>query len=209
MLIPGWPLLLLPVHIVYLELIIYPACTLVFEAEGAEVNIMRRTLRSPRARLFSAPIVAFALLQGLAVLLVCLAIFGLARLGHSTNAARALVFAGLVVSEVMIMLNNRSWTRSALAMLSAPNAAVWRVVAGTCACLALVQEVPRVQRLFQFAPLQATDKALSLLGGAACLGWFELLKGSRWWRALQDGALARAAPKSDTVAAESDQRSSP
>ncbi len=207
--IPGWPLLLLPVHIVFLELIIDPACTLVFEAEGAEANIMRRAPRSPQARLFSVPIVGIAVLQGAAALLVCLAIFAVTHGSHGANAARALVFAGLVASLLMIIMINRSWTRSALAMLSEPNAAVWWVIAGACACLVLVLEVPRVQHLFSFAPLHAADLTLSLLAGIACLLWFEWLKTSGRWRSLQDGALAWAASKSDTVAAVSNTRSTP
>ncbi len=207
--IPGWPLLLLPVHIVFLELIIDPACTLVFEAEGADADIMRRSPRTPQARLFSAPIVSIALLQGLAALLVCLAIFAVTHGGQGANAARAMVFTGLVASLLMIIMINRSWTRSALAMLKEPNAAVWWVIAGAGACLALVLEMPRVQRLFSFAPVHVADLLLSLLAGIACLLWFEWLKTSRRWRSLQDGALAWAPPKSDTVAAVSMGRSRP
>src|SRR6185312_13531060 len=72
--IAGWPLLLLPVHIVFLELIIDPSCSLVFEAEPAETNVMRRPPRSAIGRLFSRRAVTIALLQGLSLLLVALAV---------------------------------------------------------------------------------------------------------------------------------------
>src|SRR5262249_17524503 len=87
---PGWPLLLLPVHIVFLELIIDPSCSLIFEAEEADADIMRRPPRSPAERLFSRRTVALAVLQGLSVLAVCLSIVFLARPGHGPDAARAL-----------------------------------------------------------------------------------------------------------------------
>jgi P-type Ca2+ transporter type 2C len=186
----GWPLLLLPVHIAFLELIIDPACSLVFEAEGPEPNIMRRPPRLANARLFSAQTVGIALLQGGSVLLVGLATFLLTRDGHGTGAARALVFAGLVVSFIAIIMINRSWTRSTLAMLAEPNAAAWWVVGATCAVLALALLIPGVQRLFQFAPLHPLDLLYSLLAGAVCLSWFDLLKKSRWWRGLQAEASA-------------------
>jgi Ca2+-transporting ATPase len=143
---------------------------------------MQRRPRAAGARLFSARTVTVAVLQGLCVLLVCLLAFELNHATHGTDAARALVFAALVVSFIAIILVNRSWTRSAFAMLAEPNAAVWWVSGGTCVFLGLVLCVPAMQRLFKFAPVNGLDLTLSLLAGAACLGWFEVLKRTRWWR---------------------------
>ena len=186
--VPGWPLLLLPVHIVFLELIIDPACSLVFEAEGAEADIMRRRPRAPGERLFSGRTVTVAILQGLGVLLVCLLSFELNHTAHGTDAARALVFASLVVSFIVIILINRSWTRSTLAMLVEPNAAVWWVSGGTCLFLGLVLWLPALRHLFQFAAVNGLDLALSLLVAIACLSWFDVLKRTAWWRRAQAGA---------------------
>ncbi|MFC1642790.1 cation-translocating P-type ATPase [Myxococcota bacterium] len=172
----DWPLLLLPVHIVFLELIIDPSCSLIFEAEDAEAGIMQRPPRSPNERLFSMKTISVALLQGLSVLIVCLGVFLLSRADHSPEASRALTFATLVVAFVVIILVNRSWTRSALAMLRVPNAAMRWVVLGTCILLAVVLLVPLAQRLFHFAPLHPTDLLLSLGAGLTCVLWFELLK---------------------------------
>ena len=177
----DWPLLLLPVHIVFLELIIDPACSLVCEAEAAEPNVMRRAPRATDARLFSAQTVSVAVLQGLIVLADCLAIFLLARTDHGPDAARALAFASLVVSFIVIILINRSWTRSAVSMLREPNVAAWWVIGGASAFLALVLSVPEVRQLFHFAGLHPTDLALSLFGGVASLLLFDALKLTRWW----------------------------
>ena len=191
-LLPTWPLLLLPVHIVFLELIIDPACSLVFEAERAEPDIMRRRPRPQGERLFSVPTVVVAVLQGLSVLVVCLAIFVLARGGHGPDAARALTFSALVVSLLAIILMNRSWTRSAVAMLGERNVALWWVVAAGAGFLAIVLLVAPIRALFSFAPLHGRDIGLSLAAGLACLGWFELLKLTPWWKRLQAGVLPRA-----------------
>jgi Ca2+-transporting ATPase len=172
----DWPLLLLPVHIVFLELIIDPACSLIFEAEEAEADVMSRPPRSPDERLFSLRTTGVALLQGLSVLAVCLGVFLLARGGHVPEAARALTFTTLVVALVMVILVNRSWSRSALAMLRVRNAALRWVVLGTAAFLSVVLFVPVAQRLLRFAPLHAMDLTLSAGAGLVCVLWFELLK---------------------------------
>ncbi len=174
--LPGWPLLLLPVHIAFLELIIDPSCSLIFEAEEAESDIMRRAPRSPAQRLFSSRIVGLALLQGFSVLAVCLAVASLARPGHGPDAARALTFAALVVSFLTIILVNRSWTRSLLSMLRAPNPAMWWVLSGAAFFLTSILTIPSLQRLFSFAPLHGDDLTISLIAGFLCLMWFELLK---------------------------------
>jgi P-type Ca2+ transporter type 2C len=174
--IAGWPLLLLPVHIAFLELIIDPSCTLIFEAEEAEADVMRRPPRNPNERLFSRQTIAVAVGEGLSVLAACVAVFLLARIGHAPDAARALTFATLVVAFLVIILVNRSWTRSLVVMLRVPNAAFRWVVGGTVALLALVLFAPFAQRLFHFAPLHADDLLLSLGAGLACVLWFEALK---------------------------------
>jgi Ca2+-transporting ATPase len=183
MFLPGWPLLLLPVHIVFLELIIDPSCSLIFEAEEGEADIMQRPPRKPSERLFSGWTIGLALLQGVSVLAVCLGIVLLARRAHGADAARTLTFATLVVSFLMIILTNRSWTRSIVGMLRVPNGALWWVVIGTGTVLALVLANPAMQKLFSFAPLHADDLALALLAGASFLIWFEVLKWL-WARAL-------------------------
>jgi P-type Ca2+ transporter type 2C len=178
--LPGWPLLLLPVHIAFLELIIDPSCTLIFEAEEAEADIMRRPPRRPTARLFSHRTVGFAVLQGLSVLAACLTVAFLARPARGNDAARALSFAALVVAFLTIILVNRSWTRSLVGMLRVPNVAMWWVLGGAAAFLSAALSVPALQRLFSFAPLHGSDLIVSVLAGFGCLLWFEVLKRLRF-----------------------------
>src|ERR1019366_9513409 len=79
----DWPLLLLPTHIVFLELIIDPSCSLVFEAEEAEANVMKRPPSSQKDRLFSLHTVGLAVLQGLSVLAVCVGVFLFSHRNHA------------------------------------------------------------------------------------------------------------------------------
>jgi Ca2+-transporting ATPase len=147
-------------------------------------------LRPPRGRderLFSTKTLGVAVLQGLSIFAVCLGVFLLAFKDHSAEAARALCFATLVVAFVVVILVNRSWTRSAVSMLRVPNPAVRWVLLGSSAFLALALLVPFARRLFHFAPLHATDLILSLGAGIVCVTWFELLKRVKRHRAVSAG----------------------
>jgi P-type Ca2+ transporter type 2C len=172
----GWPLLLLPVHIAFLELIIDPACTLVFEAEEPESDVMQRRPRNPAERLFSLRTIGLSILQGVSILAVCLVVFFLARRSHPPETVRALTFATLVIASLVLITVNRSWTRSLVAMLRVPNAAFRLVVGGTLVLLALVLFVPFAQRLFHFGAVHPTDLALGVGAAPVCLLWFEVLK---------------------------------
>jgi P-type Ca2+ transporter type 2C len=179
----DWPLLILPVHIAFLQLIIDPACTLIFEAEQAEADVMRRPPRKRDVGLFSKQTLSIALLQGFSILVVCLGVFLLARRDHSDDAARALTFVTLVVAFVVVILVNRSWLRSAVTMFRVPNPAVRWVLLGAVTFLAVAVLVPFARRLFHFAPLHLTDLLLSLGTGLLCVLWFEVVKRVRRTRA--------------------------
>ncbi|MBK9797661.1 MAG: cation-translocating P-type ATPase [Holophagaceae bacterium] len=174
--IPGWPLLLLPIHIVFLELVIDPSCSLIFEAEEAEPDVMQRPPRATDERLFSLKSIGLALLQGFTALTACLVVYLVARPLRGDDAARALTFAALVVSFVAIILANRSWTYSILGSLTRPNTALWWVLGGTGVFLALALYLPTVQRFFHFAAVRGVDLLLACAAGFVSILWFEVVK---------------------------------
>ncbi len=173
----GWPLVLLPVHIVFLELIIDPACSIVFEAERGEKDLMLRPPRDPERALFSRGVLFVSLLQGLGVLFFALGIYAVS-LGREMGEleARALTFTTLIVANLALILINRSWTRSALGALRERNLALWLVVAGAIVFLALSLRVPALRELFRFSKLHASDVAICVGAGLASVLWFEVLK---------------------------------
>jgi Ca2+-transporting ATPase len=173
----DWPLILLPVHILFLELIIDPSCTMIYEAEQAEANIMKRPPRSTSERLFGARMLVSALLQGFFVLALALGIFVAARaLGHEEGIARGMAFTTLVVANLGIILTNRSWSRSIWKMAMVPNSAVWWVIGGTILFLTLALTVPPLRNLFHFAPLHRIDLLICVGAGAISMVWFEILR---------------------------------
>ena len=173
----DWPLILLPIHIVFLELIIDPSCSMIFEAEQEEPDIMKRPPRNRAEHLFGARAVVASVTQGLVVLVMVLGVFVWARrTGRTDEAARGMTFVSLVVANIALILVNRSWHRTGLAMLRVPNRTVWWVMGGAALFLTLAQVVAPIRSVFRFAPPDPGDMLLAFVAGALTVAWFELLK---------------------------------
>jgi P-type Ca2+ transporter type 2C len=176
-LILNWPLVLTPVHIVFLELIIDPACSIAFEAEPEERNIMARPPRDPKAPLFGKRDILFSLLQGTLVLASVITVFALALYrGQSDTTARTLAFSTLVFGMLGLITVNRSRSASVFQSLRAPNRAYWWVILGALGFLAAVLYVPSLSAAFRFTTLHPGELAGCI--GAAIVGLFiiEMLK---------------------------------
>ena len=173
----GWPVVLSPIHVVFLEFVIDPACSVVFEAEPEEANVMQRPPRKPSEPIFSRSSVLFSLLQGASGLLIVLAVFGVAlRTTSAEGEAGTLAFTTLIIANLALILSNRSWTRTIVETLRAPNAALWWVIGGAVFALILTLSVPFMRALFHFVPLHLNDVLLCLAAGIGSIFWFELLK---------------------------------
>jgi Ca2+-transporting ATPase len=163
-----WPLALMPVHILFLELIIDPACSIIFEMENEETDIMDRPPRSSSEPLFGKQMIATGLVQGLGVLAIVGSIYAWALLsGLGEGEARCLAFVNLVFGNVGMILSNRSWTRSILRTLREKNPAVKWVVGGALFFLTLVVFVPFLNGVFSFSPLHGWEIALCFGTGLA------------------------------------------
>jgi P-type Ca2+ transporter type 2C len=173
----GLPMVLLPVHVVFLELIIDPACSIAFEAERAEPNVMRRPPRNRKEPLFSGRTIALSLLQGTAVLLVTLLLYWWTlNQGRGELEARGLAFTTLVLANLGLILSNRFWSMNIISALRFGNKALYMIIASTLAVLGLVLYIPFLRDLFHFAPLHPNDLAISLGAGVVCVVWFEIVK---------------------------------
>jgi Ca2+-transporting ATPase len=162
-----WPLALLPVHILFLELIIDPACTVVFEMEDDEKDIMQRPPRQLEAPLFGRSMVLTGLIQGLGVLTIVLSIYSFMLLyGFGEGEARMMAFVCLVINNLGLIFVNRSRSHSILATLRIPNKALWWVTGGALSFLTLALAFPYLRNLFKFAPLHRWELAVIVV---ACL----------------------------------------
>jgi Ca2+-transporting ATPase len=175
--IMKWPLALLPVHIVFLELIIDPACSVVFEAEREESDVMNRPPRKPKEPLLSKRMLIMSVLQGAIVLLIVFGMYAIAlNMGKGDTEARAMAFTTMIVANVCLILTNRSWSRTIVDTLRTPNAALWWVLGGTAVFLSLVLYVPVLRDFFRFNVLHTADLLLCIGAGVGSILWFETVK---------------------------------
>jgi P-type Ca2+ transporter type 2C len=128
-------------------------------------------------------LIGYSLLQGLIVLLMVLAVF-LVTLSRwqDESEARALTFATLIVANLALIFSNRSADLGIATMLRAPNRALWWVVGGALALVAIVFYVPPIRALFRMATLHGSDVAVCVAAGVVSVAWFDLAKLLGRWR---------------------------
>lgn len=176
-LLGNFPLILWPVHIVFLELIIDPACSIIFEAEKEDKNLMNRQPQKIDAPFFGSKKILLSCLQGLGILVISLIIYlvGLHQ-GHDVKLVRAMVFTTLIVSNLAIILTNRSWTNNIFRIIITPNKAVLWVIGGAIFFLTLVLNNQFLLNLFQFQELSFIHIIVSVFAGITTIVWFEIYK---------------------------------
>jgi Ca2+-transporting ATPase len=171
------PLVLLPVHIVFLELIIDPACSIVFESEKEEAGVMKRPPRGRDEGLFTRRALVLSILQGAVVSAVVLLIYAVALArGFGEPETRTLAFTTIVIANLGLILTNRSWSETIISSLRSPNNALRWVFAGTLSCLVLVLFVPALMALFRFGPVPLPDLVACAGAGVMSILWFEVFK---------------------------------
>lgn len=173
----AYPLILWPVHVVFMELIIDPACSIIFEAEEAEEGVMSKPPRKINEPFFGAKKVFVSCFQGVWILVVTLAVYFITlNLGYDIGEVRAMTYTTLIVANIMTILTNRSWSESIFTILRTPNPTVKWVIGGAAILIALVVNVPFLQRLFQFSPISFWEILIVTAAGISTITWFELYK---------------------------------
>jgi P-type Ca2+ transporter type 2C len=154
----GLPPILEPVHIAFLELVIDPVCSIAFESEPADNNIMSRPPRAATVPLLSFDKFVWCVVQGAAALIVTGALFwGALRYGLPANQARALVFGALIASTIALVLVNRTFEASVVAAIERPNPTLWLVLAAATVLFAVTLRWPQARQLFDFGDFHGHD----------------------------------------------------
>ncbi|HNW03615.1 MAG TPA: cation-translocating P-type ATPase, partial [Burkholderiaceae bacterium] len=172
-----WPVLLLPVHIVLLELLIDPACSIIFEAEPERPDLMDRPPRPVSDSPFASGPLGHAVLQGLGVAgVLLLGQFWLVDQGWSASQGRSVVFGALMLGVLLLILANRDLGRPALFGHSGANPWLNRMVVAVGVMVAAVLGIPWLQQVMG----TVWPGVAGLMAGVALLGlcslWLELLR---------------------------------
>ncbi|WP_298871638.1 cation-translocating P-type ATPase [uncultured Bradyrhizobium sp.] len=176
-LVTGMPLLFGPVHIAFLEMIIDPVCSLVFEAETEESDVMQRPPRSPNEPLLPRSLLVWSALQGgLALALTGGVMVTANRYGMPATEVRALTFFSLVLVIMSLIFVNRSFSTSLVEAFTRPNRTLVIIVMFVTAMLALSLMWPAAADLFRFGPLHADDLAVTAVVALVSLVVLELSK---------------------------------
>lgn len=184
----GWRLdnLLSPIHIIVLELVMGPTCSVAFENEPAEPGQMQRPPRRPTDSFLAGKSLSRSIWQGLGITAAVLSIYAAVMTqGEAAPVVRTLVFTTLVLSNILLVLVNRSFTLSAWRMVRVPNRVLWLLLGLTLTMLLTTLFFPPARQLFGFAPVSWRWLGWCALAAVAGVGWVEGVK-----------ALANSQPQS-------------
>ncbi|AXB76614.1 cation-translocating P-type ATPase [Novosphingobium sp. P6W] len=195
-LVSGLPVLFGPIHIALLEMVIDPVCALVFEAEHAEDNVMRRPPRDPAERLFSVPMIIWSVFQGITAFVILGALFVITGNSSMPEAEmRALTFFSLIAAIIALILVNQSYRATVRGLIARPNKVMLYVTAIIAAVSGLILSIPTAQSLLKFGSIAWSDIALAMGLGAGLLIFLEGCKALIGLNGGKNGETSRWIPR--------------
>lgn len=182
----GWiyPNIFSPVHVIFLELIMGPTCSIIYENEPMEANSMNEKPRPFSATFFNWKELFTSIVQGLGITAGIIGVYQFAvQNDYSENATRTLVFTTLIIANIFLTLVNRSFYYSVIRTLRYKNNMITWIILLTLLMLALMLFVPPLTSFFEFEQLSLPSLMLSSAIGFLSVIWFELVKG---WKRSND-----------------------
>lgn len=171
------PIVLLPAHIAFLELIIDPSCSTVFESENEEPGIMKRPPRNLTQTMFNGRIVLVTTLQGIFILLGTFILFLVyVKSGRTETESRSVAFTALVLANLLLILVNLSWKKTVYQIIRSANRAMGIVFITALLFLLIVLYIPPITALFHLAPLRFQDFIIVGIVMTVSVIWFEGIK---------------------------------
>ncbi|MEZ5004369.1 MAG: cation-translocating P-type ATPase [Chitinophagales bacterium] len=181
----GWvfPNIFTPVHIIFLELIMGPTCSIVYENEPIEKNAMRHQPRPFTSTFFNGKELTTSIIQGIMITIGALLVYQFAvGKGLNEELTRTMVFVVLIAANITLTLVNRSFYYSILTTLSYKNRLAPLMIGITLFITALLLYIPPLTQFFKFGTLSLTELSISIVAGFIFVIWFELVK---WYKRNQ------------------------
>jgi Ca2+-transporting ATPase len=175
----GWiyPSILTPVHVIFLELIMGPTCSIIYENEPIEKNAMMQTPRHLTITFFNWKELRTSIIQGLMITAATLLIYQYAiHRQYSEGLVRAMVFITLITSNIFLTLVNRSFYFSLLTTLRYKNDLVLIIIAVTTTVTLTLLYITPFAQFFQFETPNMYALVISSAAGCLSVIWFEVVK---------------------------------
>jgi Ca2+-transporting ATPase len=172
----GWkyPNIFTPVHVIFLELIMGPTCSIFFEREPVEENIMEQPPRNRKQGMFSGGELLISIVQGIVIAGgVLILYYGFMNSGRSLNETRTAVFTTLVLSNILLTFANRSFTENFIRTLRYKNNLAPWILIISLLLIVITQLIPSIREIFRFSILRAEDIFLCSGIAMASVIWFE------------------------------------
>ncbi len=185
----GWvyPAIFTPVHVIFLELIMGPTCSVVYENEPMEQNAMHVPPRPFTATFLSLNEMAISIIQGLVITAGVLFMYrhGVQN-GYDESGVRSLVFTTLVLANIFLTLCNRSFYYSLLSEMRNRNPLMVYIISATILLLMVMLYLPPVATFFKLIPLSPVELLICSAAAAVSVLWFEI-----WKWAKRKGIIGR------------------
>ena len=184
----GWiyPNIFSPVHIIFLELVMGPTCSIIYENEPMEEKTMIQKPRPFTNTFFKRKELTTSIVQGLAITVGTLSAYQYAvHQGLNESLTRTMVFTVLISANIFLTLINRSFYYSILTTLKYKNGLVLLIISVTIAITGLLLFVDPLAEFFGFEPLNFQQLSLCLIIGFLSVIWYEIIK----WRKRKTAAL--------------------
>lgn len=178
----GWKYINLfsPIHVIFLELVMGPTCSIAFENEPADPHLMQQRPRRFTDTFFSAAELSLSIFQGLFISAAVLFVYWQAtQAGYAIGQVRTMTFTTLVMSNIWLTLVSRSNQESVGALIHRPNPILWLMLAITALMVVVSLAFPPVRDFAQFTRLTPSDLVQCLVWSLAGVGWIE---GYKWWK---------------------------
>ncbi|AZA86642.1 cation-translocating P-type ATPase [Chryseobacterium shandongense] len=175
----GWafPAIFTPVHVIFLELIMGPTCSIVYENEPMEKNTMKKPPRQLTDTFLSWSELTVSIVQGLVITAGILWIYQYSvHLGNDETKTRTFVFSTLILANILLSLVNRSFYYSIFETLKNRNTLFAGITILVSLLFVVILYVPPVSTFFSVSSLTVQELGLALITAVVSVLWFEIYK---------------------------------